>query len=177
MLIAIELLFIFFLAIVLFMIFKSEGLAAKGQLHQAIIEEYWSGKDRRKHPRFTKSLGVVYSIVKNQTIKNLTGKTVDISEGGVKLLLDEKLSLNTPINLKISISDSGETAEVTGNVVWTEDAVNVNDLSGKRLFYSGIKFSFTKDPSGRHLINRLCSLPSGGAGKLGRPDGYPQASR
>lgn len=161
MLIVIGLLFILLLTIVLFMIFKRDGFSVKGRLHQAKIEGYWTGKDRREHPRFNQSFGVVYSIVKKQPFKTYAGRTIDISEGGVKLLLDEKLPLDALLDLKISISDSGETAEITGNVVWTEDAVDVKDPSAKRLFYSGIKFSSAKDHSGRQLIKQICSLPSG----------------
>ena len=158
MLIVIELLFILFLALVLFMILKNEGLALKDKRHKAKIEGRWSGENRRQHPRFARSLGVVYSIVKNHAVKNNTGKTVNISEGGVKLLLDEKLPLNTSLNLKISIPGSGKTAEVIGDVVWTEDAVDIEDPSGKRFFYSGIQFSSTKDPSGNNLTDYICSL-------------------
>ena len=161
MLIAIELLFILLLAIVLFMLFKSEGLALKNKGPKAKIEECWRGDDRRQYPRFTESLGVAYSIVKNHTVKNATGKTINISEGGAKLLLDEKLPPKTFINLKISLSGSGGTAEAIGDVVWTEDAVDIKDPSGKRFFYSGIKFSSIKDPSGNKLINYVRSLTKG----------------
>ena len=82
MLAAVELLFITFLAIVLFMIFKSEGLSLKNRLRKADIEGCWIGENRRQHPRFDKSLGVIYSVVKNHAGKNAPGKTVNISEGG-----------------------------------------------------------------------------------------------
>ena len=158
MLIAVELLFVILLAIVLFMIFKNEGIALKNKLHKARVEGCWNGENRRQHPRAEKSLGVVYTVVKNHAIKNAPGKTVNISQGGIKLLLDEKLPPKTSLSLKISISDSGETAEVTGDVVWTEDATDIKDPSGKRFFYSGIKFSSPKDPSGNNLTDYICSL-------------------
>ena len=158
MLIAVEFLFVILLSAVLFMIFKNEGLALKNKLHKARVEECWHGECRRKHPRISKSLGVVYSVVKNHAVKNMSGNTVNISEGGVKLLLDEKLPPETTLSLKITISDPGEAAEVTGEIIWTEDAADVNDPSGKRFFYSGIKFSSTKNPSGIKLTEYIRSL-------------------
>ena len=158
MLIAVELLFIIFLSIVLFMIFKKEGMTLKNNSRRAHVDGCWSGENRRHSPRFAKSLGVVYSVPKNHVIKNAPAKTTDISQGGVRILMDEKLPPNTPLNLKISISGSDEPAEVAGYVVWTEDAIDVKDHSGKRFFYSGIKFSSPKDPSGNNLINYISSL-------------------
>ena len=166
------------LAIVLSMILKNEGSAFKNKFHKAIlfiilkgkelvhtnklpkanIEELWGGDDRRQEPRFVKSLEVLYSIVKNNTVKNATGKTINISESGAKLLLDEKLPLNTSLNLKISIFDSDKIAEVSAAVVWTEDAIDIKDSTGKRFFYSGIKFSSIKGPSDNNLTDYIRSL-------------------
>ena len=158
MLIAVEILFVLLLVAVLAMIFKKEGLSLKNKLHKAKIEGCWDGENRRQHSRVDKSLGVVYTVVKNHTAKNFAGKTINISEGGVKLILDEKFPPNTSLSLKISISDTGETAEVAGTVVWTEDATDIEDPSGKRFFYSGIKFSSAKSPSGDNLTDYICSL-------------------
>ena len=157
MLIAIELLFIALLAIVLFMVFKNDGFSAKNRRRQAQVAE-WGGKDRRAHPRFTQSLGVAYSVIKGSSPKSASGKTVDISEGGMKLLLDEKLPQGAHITLNILLPDTGKMAEMTGDVMWTEDAPGANDPSGKRLFYSGIKFSATKEPSGNSFVNFIRSL-------------------
>ena len=159
MLIAIELLFIALLAIVLFMVFKNDGFSVKNRRRQARIAECWSGKDRRQHPRFTQSLGVAYSVIKGSAAKKSAGgKTVDISEGGMKLLLDEKLPQGTHISLNIVLPDTGEVADMTGDVMWTEDASDASDSSGKRLFYSGIRFSATKEPNGNSLVNFIRSL-------------------
>ena len=158
LLIVFEFLFILLLAIVLAMIFKNEGFSLKNRPRQAKLEEYWDGKNRRQHPRFTKSLEVVYSIMKRRPSKTAAGKTVDISEGGAKLVLDEKLLPGTAINLKILLPGSSQAIETAGEVVWTEDASNIKEPSGKRFFYSGIKFSTVKEPSGNHLLDFIRSL-------------------
>ncbi|MDD5136793.1 MAG: PilZ domain-containing protein [Candidatus Omnitrophica bacterium] len=159
MLVYIELLFILLLAAVLYLIFKSDGLVIKSGLRRARVKECWDGKNRRQYPRFMESLEVAYCIVKKRVSGIASGKTVDISEGGAKLLLDEKLPLGTAINLKIALPDSQQQAELIGNVVWTEDASDIEDPTGKRFFYSGIKFSSTKDPSGKDFISFIRSRP------------------
>ncbi len=158
MLIAVELIFILFLAAVLIMLFKTDGLSVKNRFRQAKLEKCWSGKNRRQHPRFAQSLAVLYSVVKRQGSGNAAGKTKDISEGGVRLILDEKLPIGASLNLKISLPDSTQPAEVGGDVVWTEDAPEIHEPSGKRFFYSGIKFSSINKPSGKYLIDYIRSI-------------------
>ena len=158
MLIALELIFIFILAAVLIMIFKTDGISLRNRLRQARLEKCWSGKDRRQHPRFPQSLTVVYSVTKKQPPASSGAKTKDVSEGGIRLVLDEKLPIGAYINLKISLPDSTQPAEVSGNVIWTEDAPDIKEPSGKRFFYSGIKFSSIKEPSGSYLIGYIRSI-------------------
>lgn len=159
MLIFFELLFITLLVAILFLIFKNDGFNAKNRFRHARLEGYWRGKDRRQHPRFTQSLAISYSVMKKRIAEGLSGKTIDISEGGAKLLLDEKLPLGTPLSLKVLLPDSGHTAEIAGDVVWTEDASDVDAASGKRFFYSGIKFSSIKEPFGKYFIEYIRSIP------------------
>ncbi len=158
MLVVAEFLFISLLVIVLFMIFKTDSFSLRKRLRNAKAEEYWDGTNRRRHPRFPQSLEVTYSVIKKRPPEKATGKTVDISEGGLKLILDEKLLPGSSINLQISLPGSNHKAEATADVVWTEDASEVRDLSGKRFFYSGVKFSSLKDLSGKYFIDHIRSI-------------------
>lgn len=156
MFLIIELLFILLLAMILFSLHINEGASAKRSLPRAIMEEYWDGRERRKHVRFKKCLEITYIVKKGANSKK-GGETMDISEGGIKLLLDEKLNKGMVLDLIIELPDSKRTAEVEGEVVWSED-VKEKDASGKRLFYSGVMFSAIKDPSGRSIIDYIRSL-------------------
>ena len=161
MLIIICLLFILLLAAVLVTLFKIDGFSVKNSFRQARLEQYAGGKERRQHSRVTQCLQVVYSVMKKALPNTANGKTMDISEGGLKLLLDEKLPLGSFLNLKISLPGSAQPAEVSGSVVWTEDAPDIKDPSGKRFFYSGIKFTSIKDPSGKKFLDYVRSLIPG----------------
>jgi len=158
MILIVELLFVVLLSMILYMIYLHERILTKKNTPQAKMEEFWSGKERREHFRFEKSLGVNYIIEKKAHLKN-AGTTVDISEGGMKLLLDEKLSNDTIVDLKVFLPNSHKFAEVEGKVIWSEEVKEI-DPSGKRLFYSGISFIAVKEPSNGKLAEYIRSLAS-----------------
>jgi len=159
MILVVELLFIVLLAMILFMIYANERSTGKRLLPFATIEEYWSGAERRQHVRFNKTLVVTY-IVKKKPGRDSNGKTVDISEGGMKLLLEEKLPKGTILLLKIDLPDIKKIAELEGQVVWSEDSESKGQ-SDKRFFCCGLKFCHIKEPSGWHLIDYIHSMATG----------------
>jgi len=158
MFLILEILFIVLLVMVLFMVYKGERLSGKSRASHAIVEEYWDGKDRREHVRFEKTLEVDYAVRKKPHLAS-NGKTVDISEGGMKLLMDAKLPVGTILDLRVELPNSKKISEVEGTIVWC-DEVEGEDASGKRFFHSGIKFSAIKEPSGKHLIDYIRSIAS-----------------
>ena len=96
-----------------------------------------------------------YKVEKKPHLKRCS--TVDISEGGLKLLLDDKLLKGSFLDIEITLPGSKKTAELEGEVVWSEDA-DLKDSSGKRYFYAGVRFLAVKEPSGRHLMDYLKTL-------------------
>lgn len=158
MFLILELLSIVLLAIILVMHYKNERVLAKKALPHAKLEGYWNGRERRRYARFREILEVTY-IVKNKTHLN-NGKTVDISEGGVRLLLGEKLDRGTILALHISLPDSKKMAEVECEVVWSDEC-QVEDASGKRLFHCGISFVGIRGPGGANLVDYIRALSKG----------------
>ncbi len=156
MLLVFETLMILVLSMVLFTLYNNERILSRSAMPQADMEEYWEGPDRRKHVRFKKKLVVYYRIIRDTRANNRC-RTIDISEGGMKLLLNEKLDKNAVLCLKIAIPKPGNSVDVKGEVAWTEE-VSEKDAFGRRLFYAGIKFSATNDPKGTGLVNYIRSL-------------------
>jgi len=156
MILLLEILFIILLTMILFAIYRNERQAAMGRLQHAKVEEYWGGKERRQHLRFKRELDVTYKVTKKPHLVN-TCKTVDVSEGGLKLCLEEKLLKGTILDLKIFVPNAKRTAEVEGEVVWSDD-IRDQDPYGKRHFHSGIKFCTIREPSGASLIDYIRSL-------------------
>ncbi len=147
--------FLILLALTLIMLWGHEKIANKRITPRAKVEECWKGEERREHPRFKKDIEVDYSIEKKPHLKN--GRTVDISKGGMRLLLDQKLEKGSIIDIKMAIPGTREIIEIEGEIVWTNDA-DIKDPSGRRFFHSGMKFIAVKKPHGSRLLEYLSSL-------------------
>jgi len=156
MILLIELIFIILLGIVLFMIYMREIHSSGRTGHKASLEEYWSGKERRRHARFENKLEVSYTVLKKSRLKN-NGHTIDISEGGLKILIPEKFEKGEILAFTVIFPDNGRSANVEGEVIWSEEFESA-DPSGRRMFYSGIRFTAIKEPSGFSLIEYIRSL-------------------
>ena len=151
--------FLILLSITLTMLWNHEKIVTKRVVPRAKIEECWYNEERRSHERFSKDLEVEYCVEKRPHIKH--GRTIDLSNIGMKLLLDEKLPKGAILGLKVRIPEKRRTIEVDAEVVWTKDAEK-KDPSGKRFFSSGLKFISIKEPVGVHLSEYLSSLESKG---------------
>lgn len=149
--------FLVLLSATLMMLWIHERITTKREAPHAKIEEYWNGEERRLHKRFNNELEVEYSVEKGPHIKN--GRTVNMSKGGMKLLIDEKLPKGTMLDMKVHIPEKKRTVELDAEVVWTNDA-DKKDISGRRFFFSGLKFIAIKEPSGIHFFEYLAHLES-----------------
>ena len=147
--------FLALLSVTLFMLWAHEKLTNKKIIPHAKIEECWQDEERRQHSRFDKDLEIEYNVEKRPHLKS--GKTVNISKGGMKLLLDEKLPRGAIMDLKVYIPEKKRVIEVEAEVVWTKD-VEGKLSSGKRFFHSGIKFIAVKEPSDIHFWEYMNSL-------------------
>jgi len=151
--------FLVLLSVTLLMLWGHEKIAIKKVTPHAKIKEYWNESERRSHARFNKDLEVEYGVEKKPRLK--TSKALNISKGGMKLLLDEKLSKGTILNLKMSLPEKKQAVEIEAEVVWTKDT-DEKDLSGKRFFHSGLKFIAVKESSGAHFLQYMTQLESDG---------------
>ena len=159
MLLIVGMVFLLLLSITLMMLWGHEKIAIRRVRSCAKVEEFWNGEERRSHERFNKDLEVEYIVQMRPHLKN--SKTVDLSKGGMKLLLDEKLPKGAIMGLKVYIPEKRRTIKLEAEVVWTND-VDKKDPSGKRLFFSGLKFITIKEPAGIHLSEYLTPLESKG---------------
>ena len=144
--------FLVLLSVTLMMLWGHERISTKRVISRAKVEERWDGEERRSHKRFNNDLELEYSVRKRSHLKN--SRTVDLSKGGMKLLLDEKLPKGAMLGLKVRIPENRRTIEVEAEVVWTNDA-DKKDPSGRRFFFSGLKFISIKEPAGIHLAEYL----------------------
>lgn len=98
------------------------------------------GRERRRHPRIRVFLKIDYQIT--DEIPRLNCASKDISEGGIRFGLFQKIEPGTPLKLKIYLEDTTEPVEVVGKVTWAKETPS-QDFP----FEVGIAFdSFSSSP-------------------------------
>lgn len=102
------------------LMFKADWLEAllEDTLDELQALERSEGADTRKHSRKTMKLSASYELTIDDTSAEFKRcRMVDVSVGGVRLLLDEQVSVNTP--LKVNLEDG---TGLEGTVVWSKKA-------------------------------------------------------
>jgi len=92
--------------------------------------------DTRKHPRFNIAIKVSYMIISDFTSTPYmygTTKTLNISEGGMCILIDDKIKVPLMIQLNIQVPQIKYPLSILGKIVWCRE-----DANGKYII--GIKF-------------------------------------
>lgn len=135
----IEITSIALLLAILAVIILWERTMRRNEVPRAQIDAYWRGRERRKHYRLKKTLDATYALERKPHIR-MRGVMADISEGGLRLVIDAKLAIGEIVDLKVELAGAGAMVEVEGKVVWSDDAREYDDPSGKRLFYAGVQF-------------------------------------
>jgi len=77
------------------------------------------GRERRRHPRIRVFLKIDYQITDG--IPRLNCASRDISEGGIRFGLFQRIEPGTPLKLKIYLEDTAEPVEVVGKVTWAQE--------------------------------------------------------
>jgi c-di-GMP-binding flagellar brake protein YcgR len=130
-----------------------ESKIKKSKITRGAVKEYWNGQERRKSLRINASLVVRYSIEKRYSINS--GKMKDVSSGGMRLILNEKLKEEAFILLEFDLPDGKEIIKAEGKVIWSSGEFGERDESGKRLFQTGIQFVNIKAEGKKRLVTYI----------------------
>jgi len=119
---------------------------------------FWDGKERRRDVRIPKTLNVKYIIEKRpRSLKS--SSTKNIGGGGILIETEEKLSVETFLELEISVPGRQKSVLADGKVVWVKEVANTNP-EGKRMFNAGVRFAYMS-PQERifflDYVKNLCS--------------------
>lgn len=93
-------------------------------------------EDRRVFERVPAAINVMYSVGRGKV--KATSK--DISGGGIKLSLNEKLAEGTILELKIGLPNINRSIPALGKVAWTAEVVIRGDDSIIKYYDTGIEF-------------------------------------
>ena len=106
--------------------------------------------NRRRHTRFqVASTQVILQRDGLLSVLNLGGnkarKVCDLSQGGARVLVTEKLELNQKVRLKITLEKYQDEIEIGGQVKWCFPSTNRKD------FFVGIKFNADNPVTARKM--------------------------
>ncbi len=80
---------------------------------------FWRKHERRRHPRIRVFLKLDYQITDD--IPRLNCATRDISEGGMRFGLFQKIEPGTLLKLKVYLQDTSEPVDIFGKVTWIKE--------------------------------------------------------
>ena len=117
---SLEIVFICILAMMLVIVRKEESSSWKARMPAGRIEQYWDGSERRRFVRFDTGLSMHYNVIRSgDSYEVVSG---DVSEGGMRLLIDKKLERGLTIDMEIRTSKGGAAIRARGLVVWCNEA-------------------------------------------------------
>jgi c-di-GMP-binding flagellar brake protein YcgR len=95
-------------------------------------------KERRQDPRIREENKVVLTLVPNGTAPGpkhtYYSLTKDISMGGIRIMTDAPLAVDSRVNVEITLSKSRKSITAVARVRW------VKDLFGKEVYDVGLEF-------------------------------------
>ena len=101
----------------------------------------WESQERRRFPRlvFPCNTVVGYPIYQLASHTESITQTENISAGGIKLILEERLNVQTPVSLELFFEKDSPT-KCQGRVVWVKK-VNPIEMQGEPIIFdTGIEF-------------------------------------
>ncbi|MDD5254522.1 MAG: PilZ domain-containing protein [Candidatus Omnitrophica bacterium] len=106
--------------------------------------------DRRAYPRANLDYGV--DVCFDLRIFSVYSEIINISAGGVRVLIEEKVDVNTPVDIKLS-PRGAEPIRCKGEVVW----LNERPLGGlkRTVFDTGIRFTEIKTIDKERIRNAV----------------------
>ena len=99
------------------------------------VEGIWTGAERRSEARLSKDSPVYYAFPDTSHLNS--SKSENVSGGGMQLVLPEKLSSGTELELEFNLSEGEKPFRVTAEVVWMSE---ISAEEGRRLFQTGLRF-------------------------------------
>jgi len=125
---------------------------------RAKVEEVWLGPEKRKHKRVTVDMDVGYSLPPNAGRKGATKTfTEDISMGGAKVFLEEKLDRGMALMLQLKVPNLNKPIVTNAEVAWVDN--NPRTLpSGKRSYATGVMFTRLKPTDKKELSKFIDGL-------------------
>jgi len=110
-------------------------------------------REKRRFIRFEIALKINYAIQTEPKIEK-TGKTKDVSSGGMQLLTEERLEPGSRLGLKVFIPEALNPAHLNGTVLWSKEIPSTKKAS----YSAGIEFGKIEEDNKNTFLRFLCDL-------------------
>lgn len=111
-------------------------------------------KEKRRFPRIDARLPLQFKDVQ-RPIETYTGTlTGDISEGGVRFVSDEFLSIFTRLLLEVSVPSFSRPIKAISKVAW------IQKISGGNQYSVGVRFMDMTEEDKKHLASFIAKSPA-----------------
>ncbi|MFH1996071.1 MAG: PilZ domain-containing protein [Candidatus Omnitrophota bacterium] len=177
MLLLIQVLAILILLTILLALYRDEFQLKKKVRFIALLEKFWDGRERRRSVRLGADVEIRYKELRWPADAN-GGRAVNLSDTGMRLLIDKKMSSGTRLELSFTPPHKSNIVRVIATVVWCNEAKDKEDLRDKRLFHIGVRISEVREPAKRAFADYMSmlenTLKQKSAGSWGPPENHPE---
>ena len=134
---------IILLIVVLWICVKEEHRHRKERTPIGRVQYFWYGQERRQNERISLVFRARYRVVKNGKRDQKESLTDNLSIGGLKLLIYEKMRAGDEIDLEIDVPPK-ELLKCRGKIIWVKEIHQEErgkEELGKRSFLIGVSFT------------------------------------
>jgi hypothetical protein len=106
-------------------------------------------KERRIFPR--SNINCKISVISDFRILVFNTEVENIGEGGIRVVLREKLGVSTPLDIEIFPADKGMPIKCKGEVIWGNEKVIKEK---EHVFDTGVKFTYISEEGKARIRSR-----------------------
>ncbi|MDA1082137.1 MAG: PilZ domain-containing protein [Gemmatimonadetes bacterium] len=114
-----------------------------------------NGSDRRRYSRVPLDVTVELAAA-TSGVANSHSQVQNVSSGGVRVILDERHSVGTTLELRLQLPDSPRTLAVHGRVAWLDEY----NIGGDAAYDAGIEFVDLDNDAKARVEQMVLNSPS-----------------
>lgn len=113
--------------------------------------------ERRREPRFSLSLPVLHRVRGiHGTWKR--GSSIDVSQNGIRLVIQEKAEVGTRLELDIKLPQQEKRVRLEGIVIWIKPSFNSSDITECGVAFQNLRLVSKKERLIHFMADRLCRM-------------------
>jgi c-di-GMP-binding flagellar brake protein YcgR len=112
----------------------------------------WEGQERRQFPRAVFPCKIVVS----SPIRLITSHTENISEGGIRVMLEERLAPHSPVGIELFF-EKAKPIKCKGKIAWVRERLNPLEREAT-MYDTGVRFVDISDKDREYIKTLVGAL-------------------